>query len=133
MAFSASAALVMEVRLQGLVVLRDVVLKFASAADPDFEGSLLLEQHQAPIAAALTPSFGSDSAPEVLALAVQVCAVFVGSGVVKEVGRMGRILKLLTGALEQCKGVFGNIYISFIKQDNELTIRRRYPLSRRRR
>ncbi|WWD21891.1 hypothetical protein CI109_106379 [Kwoniella shandongensis] len=103
MAFSASAALVMEVRLAGLVVLRDVIIRFANSADPDFEGTLLLEQHQAPIAAALTPSFGSDSAPEVLASAVQVCAVFVGSGVVKEVGRMGRILKLLTGALEQCK------------------------------
>ena len=64
---------------------------------------MLLEQHQAPIAAALTPSFGSDSAPEVLATAVQVCAVFVGSGVVKEVSRMGRILKLLTNALEQCQ------------------------------
>ncbi|WVW78983.1 hypothetical protein I302_100946 [Kwoniella bestiolae CBS 10118] len=103
MAFSASAALVMDVRLQGLVVLRDVIEHFANSPDPDFESSLLLEQHQAPIAAALTPSFGSDSAPEVLASAVQVCAVFVGSGVVKEVGRMGRILKLLTGALEQCK------------------------------
>ncbi|WWC58989.1 uncharacterized protein I303_101535 [Kwoniella dejecticola CBS 10117] len=103
MAFSASAALVIDVRLQGLVVLRDVIEKFANSPDPDFETSLLLEQHQAPIAAALTPSFGSDSAPEVLASAVQVCAVFTGSGVVKEVGRMGRILKLLTGALEQCK------------------------------
>ncbi|WVR04261.1 hypothetical protein IAU60_001261 [Kwoniella sp. DSM 27419] len=103
MAFSASAALVMEVRLKGLIVLRDVIERFSTSADPDFEGSLLLEQHQAPIAAALTPSFGSDSTPEVLAAAVQVCAVFVGSGVVKEVGRMGRILKLLTGALEQCK------------------------------
>lgn len=103
MAFSASAAMVMDVRLAGLVVLRDVIERFSHSADPDFEGSLLLEQHQAPIAAALTPSFGSDSAPEVLASAVQVCAVFVGSGVVKEVGRMGRILKLLTGALEGCR------------------------------
>ena len=104
MAFTASAALVMEVRLQGLIVLRDVIERFATAPDPDFENALLLEQHQAPIAAALTPSFGPDSAPEVLALAVQICAVFVGSGVIKEVGRMGRILKLLTGALEQFKG-----------------------------
>jgi hypothetical protein len=103
MAFSASAAIVEEVRLEGLLVLRDVVRYFAAAPDPDFEGALLLEQHQAPIAAALTPSFGSDSTPEVLARAVQVCAVFVGSGVIKEVSRMGRILKLLTGALEQCK------------------------------
>lgn len=72
--------------------------------DPDFEGSLLLEQHQAPIAAALTPAFGADSTPEVLASAVQICAVFVGSGVVKSVDRMGRILKLLTTALDSCKG-----------------------------
>ena len=104
MAFTASAALVVDVRLQGLVVLRDVIERFAGASDPDFEQSLLLEQHQAPIAAALTPSFEADSAPEVMASAVQVCAVFVGSGVVKEIARMGRILKLLTGALEQCKG-----------------------------
>lgn len=103
MAFSASAALVEDVRLQGLLVLRDVVEKFAASPDPDFDGALLLEQHQAPIAAALTPSFGSDATPQVLASAVQVCAVFVGSGVVKEVSRMGRILKLLTSALEQCK------------------------------
>ncbi|CAK9780383.1 putative clathrin-coated vesicle protein [Cutaneotrichosporon oleaginosum] len=103
MAFSASAAIVEDVRLEGLLVLRDVVQYFATAPDPDFDGALLLEQHQAPIAAALTPSFGSDSTPEVLARAVQVCAVFVGSGVIKEVSRMGRILKLLTGALEQCK------------------------------
>ncbi|KAL7423379.1 hypothetical protein Q5752_002682 [Cryptotrichosporon argae] len=103
MAFSASAALVEDVRLAGLVVLRDVIERFASSPDPDFESALLLEQHQAPVAAALTPSFGADSTPQVLASAVQVCAVFVGSGVVKEVGRMGRILKLLIGALEQCK------------------------------
>lgn len=103
MAFSASAALVEDVRLAGLQVLRDVIERFAASPDPDFDGALLLEQHQAPIAAALTPSFGSDSTPLVLASAVQVCAVFVGSGVVKEVSRMGRILKLLTAALEQCK------------------------------
>lgn len=77
---------------------------FRLSPDPDFEGSLLLEQHQAPIAAALTPAFGADSTPEVLASAVQICAVFVGSGVVKSVDRMGRILKLLTTALDSCKG-----------------------------
>jgi hypothetical protein len=112
MAFSASAALVTDVRVQGLVVLRDVIERFAAAADPEMEsegdgngvGALLLEQHQAPIAAALTPSFGSDAAPETLGLAVRVCATFVGSGVVREVKGMGRILRLLSGALEQCRG-----------------------------
>lgn len=69
-----------------------------------YEDALLLEQYQAPITAALTPAFSSDSTPEILASAVQVCAVFVGCGVVRDVSKMGRILKLLTSALEQSKG-----------------------------
>lgn len=77
---------------------------FSRSPDPDYEESLLLEQHQAPITAALTPAFSADSTPEILASAVKACAVFVGSGIVKDVTRMGRILKLLTSALEQSKG-----------------------------
>ncbi|KIJ41885.1 hypothetical protein M422DRAFT_60390 [Sphaerobolus stellatus SS14] len=103
MAFTASAAYVTEIRIQGLTVLRDVIEIFANSPDPDYDDALLLEQHQAPITAALTPAFSSDSAPEILASAVQVCAVFVGCGVVKDVSKMGRILKLLTSALEQSK------------------------------
>ncbi|KAF4622079.1 hypothetical protein D9613_008980 [Agrocybe pediades] len=103
MAFTASTAYVMEIRLAGLVVLRDVIEIFAASPDPAYDDALLLEQHQAPITAALTPAFSSDSTPEILASAVDACAVFVGCGVVKDVGRMGRILKLLIGGLEQSK------------------------------
>ncbi|KAJ6526020.1 clathrin-coated vesicle protein [Mycena capillaripes] len=103
MAFTASTAYVTEIRLEGLVVLRDVIEIFATAPDPAYDDALLLEQHQAPITAALTPAFSADSTPEILASAVHACAVFVGCGVVKDVGRMGRILKLLTTALDQSK------------------------------
>ncbi|KAM0751074.1 ARM repeat-containing protein [Meredithblackwellia eburnea MCA 4105] len=103
MAFTASTAQVMQIRLEGLVVLRDVIENFSQSQDLDFEEALLLDQYQAPIAAALTPAFAADSYPEVLASAIQICAVFVGSGVVKEMEKMGRILKLLTGALESCR------------------------------
>ncbi|KAF9487688.1 hypothetical protein BDN71DRAFT_1594368 [Pleurotus eryngii] len=103
MAFTASTAYVTEIGLEGLVVLRDVIETFSKAADPAYEDSLLLEQHQAPITAALTPSFSSDSTPEILESAVHARAVFVGCGVVKDVGRMGRILKLLTTALDHSK------------------------------
>ncbi|PIL25912.1 hypothetical protein GSI_11665 [Ganoderma sinense ZZ0214-1] len=103
-AFTASAAHVTEIRLEGLTVLTDVIEIFAKTPDPDYEENLLLEQHQAPITAALTPAFSSDSTPEILASAIGTCAIFVGCGVVKDVGRMGRILKLLTSALEQSKG-----------------------------
>ncbi|KAJ3781084.1 clathrin-coated vesicle protein [Lentinula aff. detonsa] len=103
MAFTASTAYVTEIRLEGLVVLRDVIQIFAKSPDPAFEDALLLEQHQAPITAALTPAFSADPTPEILASAVHACAIFVGCGVVKDVSRMGRILKLLTVALEQSK------------------------------
>lgn len=52
----------------------------------------------------MTPAFSSDSTPEILASAIDACATFVGCGVVKDVGKMGRILRLLTSALEQSKG-----------------------------
>ncbi|KAJ3575515.1 hypothetical protein NP233_g1065 [Leucocoprinus birnbaumii] len=103
MAFTASTAYVTEIRLEGLVVLRDIIEIFALSPDPAYDDSLLLEQHQAPITAALTPAFSSDSTPEILASAVHACAVFVGCGVVKDVNRMGRILRLLTTALEQSR------------------------------
>ncbi|KAK0547577.1 hypothetical protein OC845_004025 [Tilletia horrida] len=101
-AFSASTAANTEIRLEGLVLLRDVIVNFSQARDPDFPEALLMEQHQAPLAAALTPAFNADSTPEVLALACEVCAVFVGSGIVKEVDKMGRILKQLVQALQAC-------------------------------
>ncbi|CAG8784803.1 12222_t:CDS:2, partial [Acaulospora morrowiae] len=103
MAFIASTAVVGEMRLEGLTVLRDVIEKFAATPDPDFEEAALLEQYQAQIGAALTPAFTAESSPEILSAAVRVCAVFVGSGIVKELYRMGRILKLLTTALENCR------------------------------
>lgn len=81
---------------------------FKDAPDPDFKDLLLLEQHQAPITAALTPAFSAeDSCPEVLASAIEICAVFVGSSLGGQqyvFDRMGRIVKLLTTALENCKG-----------------------------
>ncbi|KAF8558426.1 clathrin-coated vesicle protein [Imleria badia] len=101
MAFTASAAYVTEIRLEGLVVLRDIIQIFSKAPDPDYPEALLLEQHQAPITAALTPAFSSDSTPEILSSAIDACAVFVGCGVVKDVNKMGRILKQLTSTLKE--------------------------------
>ncbi|KAG1886393.1 uncharacterized protein F5891DRAFT_1226714 [Suillus fuscotomentosus] len=71
MAFTASAAYVTEIRLEGLVVLRDVIQVFCQAPDPDYPDALLLEQHQAPITAALTPAFSPDSTPEILSSAIE--------------------------------------------------------------
>ena len=40
---------------------------------------------------------------------MHACAIFVGCRVVKDVGRMGRILKLLTTALDQSKGCHNHL------------------------
>ncbi|RUP46507.1 armadillo-type protein [Jimgerdemannia flammicorona] len=103
LAFSAATAHVNEMRLEGMTLLRDVLEKFAATPDPDFEDGVLLEQYSAQIGAALTPAFASDSSSEIVSAAVKVCAVYVGSGIVKELYQLGRVLRLLTSALEKCK------------------------------
>lgn len=96
MAFNASTAPHRAVRAQGLEVLRDVIAAFATTPDPEFADQRLLAQFQAPIAAALTPAFGADSSPEVLAAAVDVCAVYVAAGVADV--SASRVVRVLTAA-----------------------------------
>lgn len=80
--------------------------------DPDFPEALLLEQYQAQISSALTPAFGADSSPDLASAAMSVCATFISTGLVTDVDRMGRILKLLVSSLESlnsnlfCSGCF---------------------------
>ncbi|KAK1048647.1 hypothetical protein LTR33_014861, partial [Friedmanniomyces endolithicus] len=56
--------------------------------------------YQAQISSALTPAFAADSSPELAAAAVSVCATFIATGIVTDIDRMGRILKVLVSALE---------------------------------
>ena len=98
-ACSASTATHRAVRWQGLQVLRDVLESFADTRDPDFSEARLLEQFQAQLAAALTPAFGADSTPDVLAAAISVCSVYIIAGV--DASPTNRILRLLGSALEQ--------------------------------
>ncbi|MCJ1395322.1 hypothetical protein MMC18_008206 [Xylographa bjoerkii] len=98
-AFLASTASVIELRIRGLKLIDRVLLIFGKTPDPDFSEALLLEQYQAQISSALTPAFGADSSPELASVAINVCATFISAGLVTDVDRMGRILKLLVSAL----------------------------------
>ncbi|KAL0262688.1 hypothetical protein SLS55_001658 [Diplodia seriata] len=98
--FSASTAGVVGLRLRGLRIVDQVLKTFGKTPDPDFPEATLLEQYQAQIGSALTPAFAVDSSPELAAEAVNVCATFIATGIVTDVDRMGRILKLLVQALE---------------------------------
>jgi hypothetical protein len=102
MAFSASTATVIELRIWGLRILDQILKLFGKTPDPDFVEASLLEQYQAQIGSALTPAFAVDSSPELAAIAISVCATFVATGIVTHVDRMGRIFKLLVNGLENC-------------------------------
>ncbi|KAL4918073.1 armadillo-type protein [Aspergillus aurantiobrunneus] len=100
MAFSASTANVVELRVWGLKILDQVLKMFGKTPDPDFAEASLLEQYQAQIGSALTPAFAADSSPELASEAINVSATFIATGIVTNVERMGRILRLLVLGLE---------------------------------
>ena len=100
LAFLASTASVTELQVSGLRLIDQILRIFGTMPDPDFQEALLLEQYQAQISSALTPAFAADSSPDLAAAAVDVCATFISTGLVTDVERMGRILKLLVTALE---------------------------------
>ncbi|KKZ66608.1 hypothetical protein EMCG_07722 [[Emmonsia] crescens] len=100
MAFSASTANVIELRVWGLKIIDQVLKMFGKTPDPDFAEASLLEQYQAQISSALTPAFAADSSSELASEAINVCATFVSTGIVTNVDRMGRIFKLLVVGLE---------------------------------
>lgn len=99
-AFSASTAGVVSLRVKGMRIIDQILRLFGSTPDPDFTEAMLLEQYQAQISSALTPAFAADSSPELAAEAINVCATFISIGIVTDVDRMGRILKLLVSSLE---------------------------------
>lgn len=99
-AFSASTAGVTALRVVGMQIIDQVLKMFGRTPDPDFAEAMLLEQYQAQISSALTPAFAADSSPELAAAAVDVCATFIATGIVRDAERMGRILKTLVSALE---------------------------------
>ncbi|KIW75687.1 hypothetical protein Z517_10429 [Fonsecaea pedrosoi CBS 271.37] len=94
-AFSASTANVVELRIWGLRIIDQILKLFGKTPDPDFLEASLLEQYQAQISSALTPAFAADSSPELAAEAIGVCATFVATGIVTNAERMGRIFKVL--------------------------------------
>uniref|UniRef100_A0A5K3FH75 HEAT repeat-containing protein 5B n=1 Tax=Mesocestoides corti TaxID=53468 RepID=A0A5K3FH75_MESCO len=104
-----------QLRVLGLLALRDVIRCFAPVPDPDSAGHYLLEQFQAQISAALRPAFtpsskpednqsvagpSTEPAPSITAAACEVCACWLTSGVPRDAADLRRIHELLTASLE---------------------------------
>lgn len=99
MAFSAATCGVLPLRMEGIALLGDIIAIYGKDKDPLYENVSLLEQQQAQITAALTPAFTAESTPLLAAAAVEVCAQFVGLGIVS-IDKCGRILRILESSLE---------------------------------
>ena len=84
---------------------------FGKTPDPDFAEASLLEQYQAQIGSALTPAFAADSSAELASEAINVSATFIATGIVTNVERMGRILRLLVLGLENFASEFTPIHV----------------------
>lgn len=101
-AFSAATSAVLSMQLVGLELLNELVSGLSQLPDPDFPEVRLLEQYQAQISSALTPAFTAGSSPELAIAALRVCGTFVSSGIVSNATKLGRILRVMTDALESC-------------------------------
>ncbi|KAI9597123.1 armadillo-type protein [Syncephalis fuscata] len=101
LAFLASTANVETVRIGGLKLLAELVKTFGDMDDPEFPGSSLLEQYQAQIVSALTPALDVQAPPQVMATAMQVCGLYVGSACGAMQGAQGRVLRLMVSMLSQ--------------------------------
>uniref|UniRef100_A0A452QYQ6 HEAT repeat containing 5A n=1 Tax=Ursus americanus TaxID=9643 RepID=A0A452QYQ6_URSAM len=99
MAFMAATDHSDQLRLSGLETLLVVIRRFASIPEPEFPGHVILEQYQANVGAALRPAFTSETPPDVIAKACQVCSAWIASGVVSDLNDLRRVHQLLVSSL----------------------------------
>jgi len=92
--------------------LQDVIMRFALVPEPEFPGHVILEQYQAQVGAALRPAFAPETPSHVTAAAcqvqiesssrhLQVCSVWIGSGVARDLNDLRRVHQLLVSSLQK--------------------------------
>ncbi|XP_021099488.1 HEAT repeat-containing protein 5A isoform X6 [Heterocephalus glaber] len=99
MAFMAATDHSDQLRLSGLETLLVIIRRFAAIPEPEFPGHVILEQYQANVGAALRPAFTSETPPDVIAKACQVCSAWIASGVVSDINDLRRVHQLLLSSL----------------------------------
>lgn len=102
-AFIAATSDSTQLRNAGLLLLQEVINKFAKVPDPEFEGHFILEQYQAQVGAALRPAFSADTPSDVTAMACQVSSTWIGSGAAIDLNDLKRVHQLLVSSLAKLK------------------------------
>nr|CAB3252346.1 HEAT repeat-containing protein 5B-like [Phallusia mammillata] len=98
MTFMAATDNSAQLRMAGLEALQDVIKYFKDVPEPEFHGSVILEQYQANVGAALRPAF-SDNSHDVTVRACEVCSAWIASGVVSDLSDLKRVHALLVSSL----------------------------------
>uniref|UniRef100_A0A0X3P7M8 HEAT repeat-containing protein 5B n=1 Tax=Schistocephalus solidus TaxID=70667 RepID=A0A0X3P7M8_SCHSO len=116
MVFISATCAIDQLRIFGLIALRDLIRCFAPLPDPDSPGSSLLQQFEAQVSAALRPAFPSETGqqppapnfpntfllgpgPDVTAAACEVCSCWLTSGVASDAADVLRVHTLLAQSL----------------------------------
>ncbi|CAF2782997.1 unnamed protein product [Rotaria sp. Silwood2] len=113
-----------QLRLSGLSLLKQVILKFAHIQeDIDLPGHVILEQYQAQVGAALRPAFSQDTSSHVTAQACDVCSTWISSGVAHDLNDLRRVHQLLVSSLQKFTSIQQHKNdTSMIYSENALTI-----------
>ncbi|XP_072169312.1 HEAT repeat-containing protein 5B-like [Diadema setosum] len=102
-AFIAATSESTQLRKAGLLLLQDVINKFARVPEPEFPGHYIMEQYQAQVGAALRPAFSAETPSDVTAMACQVASAWIGSGVAHDLNDLRRVHQLLVSSLDKLK------------------------------
>uniref|UniRef100_H2Z3V1 HEAT repeat-containing protein 5B n=1 Tax=Ciona savignyi TaxID=51511 RepID=H2Z3V1_CIOSA len=101
MSFMASTDNSVQLKMAGLEALQDVIKYFKEVPEPEFQGSVILEQYQANVGAALRPAFSSsETSAEIIVRACEVCSAWVTSLVVRDLSDLKRVTSLLVSSLD---------------------------------
>ncbi|XP_033625996.1 HEAT repeat-containing protein 5B-like [Asterias rubens] len=112
-AFIAATSESTQLRNAGLLLLQDIINKFARVPEPEFPGHFIMEQYQAQVGAALRPAFSPDTPSDVTAMACQVSSAWIGSGVAHDLNDLRRVHQLLVSSLAKLqvgKGAPAQLY-----------------------
>jgi hypothetical protein len=91
-----------QLRLSGLSLLKQIILKFAHIEeDIDLPGHVILEQYQTQIGAALRPAFSQHTSSHVTAQACNVCSTWISSNVAHDLNDLRRVHQLFISSLQK--------------------------------
>ncbi|VEU20897.1 DEKNAAC101790 [Brettanomyces naardenensis] len=98
--FVCSTSCLVTLRVSSLKLLGRIIDIYASVRDPMYPDVSILDQQQAQIVTAIIPAFDRESTVDLASVAIVLASKLVTSRITP-VTRLGRVLRILTGSLEE--------------------------------